>query len=179
MSKALPVFVLIIGIIMIIVGLAGLIVPGQILTDSSSRKPDTYPAVNGDGKDYSYIEQYVGGDAYNYIIGANLVGARITGIITARAILVVGGILVSCLGLIGIHFVNVMSEASESLVLNLRRITSRKTEDNSNRPATTYRSTASTVNQTETSHESWVCPNCGKNNPPTTSICLCGTERKK
>ena len=42
----------------------------------------------------------MGGDAYNYIIGASLVGAKISGLIMAKAVYTAAGVLVICLGLI-------------------------------------------------------------------------------
>lgn len=50
----------------------------------------------------SQIEEYVGGDAYNYIIGANIVGAKITGFIIAKAIFIAVGVLLFCIGIINL-----------------------------------------------------------------------------
>lgn len=115
MNKTLPVIVLIVGLAMICVGLFFLKVPGQFLTDSSYLKPEKYPVIAGDGSNFSYIEQYVGGDAYNYIIGASLVGSRITGLIVAKTVLVAGGILIACIGIIGLCLANSMSILHESI----------------------------------------------------------------
>ena len=79
---------------MLIVGLT-LQVPGTYLT--------TYASLDGaaiDGDTASSIREYVGGDAYNYIIGASLVGAKISGLIMAKAVYTAAGVLVICLGLI-------------------------------------------------------------------------------
>ena len=53
-----------------------------------------------DGDTASSIREYVGGDAYNYIIGASLVGAKISGLIMTKAVYTAAGVLVICLGLI-------------------------------------------------------------------------------
>ena len=88
---------IIIGIFLILVGLF-IQVPGGALT--------TYKFLDGDKAEdyvfddkYSSIDEYVGGDAYNYIIGASLVAGEISGVITAKAIFVVGGALCLCLGI--------------------------------------------------------------------------------
>ena len=115
MNKGMPVVVLLVGLAMICFGIFFLKVPGQYLTDSSYLKPDKYPAIAGDGSEFSYIEQYVGGDAYNYIIGATLVGSRITGLIIAKCVLVAVGILVSCLGVLGLCLAKSMTDLHDSI----------------------------------------------------------------
>ena len=47
---------------------------------------------------YSAIDEYVGGDAYNFIIGAVLVGSKITGMMTLKALFIVGGALCASFG---------------------------------------------------------------------------------
>ncbi len=91
------VFSIILGIILILIGLI-IPIPGGALT--------TYKSLDGESTDYytfdnrySSIDEYVGGDAYNYIIGSSLVSGRISGTITAKAICVVGGSICLCLGL--------------------------------------------------------------------------------
>lgn len=88
---------LIIGAILILIGLF-IKVPGGALT--------TYEGLNGEKTEYyvfddtySSIDEYVGGDAYNYIIGASLVAGKISGTMTTKAIFVVGGAICLCLGL--------------------------------------------------------------------------------
>ena len=88
---------IIIGLILISVGLF-LKVPGGALT--------TYGGLDGVSTDgyyfgnrYSSIDEYVGGDAYNYIIGASLVGGKIAGTLATKAILIVGGALSFGLGI--------------------------------------------------------------------------------
>ncbi len=86
--------VIIVGIVLIAVGLI-IAVPGDHLT--------TYESLGGsDG--YSYIREYVGGDAYNYIMGASLVAGHISGTMTMKAIFIAVGALVACMGLLAFAF---------------------------------------------------------------------------
>ena len=95
MKKKISILVLCVGTILIAVGLF-IQVPGDHLT--------TYSALNGkDG--YSAIEGYVGGDAYNYIIGASLIAGKISGIIAMKSVFIAIGCLIACIGLISIAFV--------------------------------------------------------------------------
>lgn len=48
--------------------------------------------------DTSKIEEYVGGDAYNYIIGAEIVGSKIVAAKTAQAIFICTGLFMATLG---------------------------------------------------------------------------------
>ena len=76
------------GIILITAGLM-IAVPGDYLT--------TYESLGGkDG--YSYIREYVGGDAYNYIMGASLVAGHISGTMAMKAVFIAVGVLVTCMG---------------------------------------------------------------------------------
>lgn len=87
--------VIIVGIALIAVGLI-IAVPGDRLT--------TYESLGGsDG--YSYIREYVGGDAYNYIMGASLVAGHISGTMTMKAVFIAVGALVACMGLLAFVFV--------------------------------------------------------------------------
>ena len=93
-QKLVRTVILLAGVALLIVGLT-LQVPGTYLT--------TYASLDGaaiDGDTASSIREYVGGDAYNYIIGASLVGAKISGLIMAKAVYTAAGVLVICLGLI-------------------------------------------------------------------------------
>ena len=49
----------------------------------------------------SYSAQYVGGDAYNYIIESSIRGGQISGMITCKTILISLGILLFFLVIIG------------------------------------------------------------------------------
>lgn len=88
---------IIFGIFLILVGLF-IQIPGGALT--------TYEYLDGDKTDfyvfddkYSSIDEYVGGDAYNFIIGASLVAGKISGTMTTKTIFIVSGILCLCLGI--------------------------------------------------------------------------------
>ena len=83
------------GIILITAGLM-IAVPGDYLT--------TYESLGGkDG--YSYIREYVGGDAYNYIMGASLVAGHISGTMAMKAVFIAVGALVTCIGLLAFAFI--------------------------------------------------------------------------
>ena len=87
MKKKIYISVIVIGAILFIVGL---------FTQIPSKELTTYELL--DDK-YSVIEEYVGGDAYNYIIGASLVGGEIAGAKTQKAVFISVGLLIICLGL--------------------------------------------------------------------------------
>ena len=72
-------------------------IPGGALTTYESLDGDSTTYYVFDDK-YSAIDEYVGGDAYNYIIGASLVSGKISGAMTSQAIYNVGGVLCICLG---------------------------------------------------------------------------------
>ena len=108
MKRAISVVVIFIGIILFIVGLS-IKIPGTELTTFSIL----------DGRDnYSAIKEYVGGDAYNYIIGASLVGGRISGVFAMKAIFISVGILIFCAGLICLSFVKKEDNQLASLQTN-------------------------------------------------------------
>lgn len=86
MKKGVSVIVAIIGVVLFVVGLS-LKVPSKALT--------THSFLN-DG--HSVIEEYVGGDAYNYIIGASLIGGEIAGAKTQKAMFTSIGLLIMCAG---------------------------------------------------------------------------------
>lgn len=87
MKKKISISVIVIGAILFIVGL---------FTQIPSKELTTYELL--DDK-YSVIEEYVGGDAYNYIIGASLVGGEIAGAKAQKAVFISVGLLIICLGL--------------------------------------------------------------------------------
>lgn len=94
-SKAF-LFPILLGLILILAGIF-LPIPGGALTTSkysNGEKTDYYVF---DDK-YSSIDEYVGGDAYNYIIGASLVAGKMSGAITAKAVFIAGGAVCLCLG---------------------------------------------------------------------------------
>lgn len=92
MKKVVSIIVVLIGLGLVVAGF-GIGIPGDHLTTWSSLSD-----VDG----YSYIEEYVGGDAYNYIIGASLVAGHISGNLAAQAILIAGGVITACIGLVSL-----------------------------------------------------------------------------
>ena len=88
MKKKISVLVMIIGLVLFIVGL---------FTKIPNKELTTYSGLSGK---YSVIEEYVGGDAYNYIIGASLVGGEIAGAKTQKAVFISVGSLIFVLGLL-------------------------------------------------------------------------------
>lgn len=87
----------IVGLILILIGLF-LKVPGGALTTYRSLDGDSAGSYYVFDKKYSAIDEYVGGDAYNYIIGASLVAGKTAGMIAAKAITMVGGAICVCFG---------------------------------------------------------------------------------
>lgn len=83
------------GIILITASLV-ISVPGDYLT--------TYESLGG-SNGFSYIREYVGGDAYNYITGASLVAGHISGTMAMKAIFIAVGVLVTCTGLLAFAFI--------------------------------------------------------------------------
>lgn len=81
--------VIAIGIVLVCIGLL-LQVPSKELT--------TYSFLGDSG--YSVIEEYVGGDAYNYIIGAALVAGEIAGVMIQKAVFISIGLLIVCIGML-------------------------------------------------------------------------------
>lgn len=98
-SKCIKAYIcpIIIGIVLILIGLF-IQIPGGALTTHESLDGNKTGFYNFDDK-YTAIDEYVGGDAYNYIIGASLVAGKISGTMTTKAIFIVGGILCLCLGI--------------------------------------------------------------------------------
>lgn len=86
------------GTILIIVGLL-IQVPGGVLTTYGTLDGDKASYYEFDDK-YSAIDEYVGGDAYNFIIGACLVAGKTAGTMAAKAVFIVGGVMLLCAGLI-------------------------------------------------------------------------------
>lgn len=88
-SRTAAYIVIAIGIVLVCIGLL-LQVPSKELT--------TYSFLDDSG--YSVIEEYVGGDAYNYIIGAALVAGEIAGVMIQKAVFISIGLLIVCIGLL-------------------------------------------------------------------------------
>lgn len=88
---------IIIGVILILAGLI-IQIPGGALTTYESLDGVSTHGYVFDNK-YSSIDEYVGGDAYNYIIGASLVAGKTAGAMAAKAICIVGGVMCFCFGM--------------------------------------------------------------------------------
>lgn len=50
------------------------------------------------GSSSFHVEEYVGGDAYNYIIGACILGGHIAGAMATKSVFVAIGLVLICLG---------------------------------------------------------------------------------
>ena len=87
----------ILGVALLLVG-CFMKMPGTALTTVKSADGNTCTSDYYIGDRYSAIDEYVGGDAYNYIIGSALVAGRISGTITAKTICIVAGTLCICAG---------------------------------------------------------------------------------
>lgn len=107
---------IIIGIILVAAGLI-IQIPGGALTTLeilNGRSTDNYVFDNK----YSSIDEYVGGDAYNYIIGASLVAGKITGAMVAKTICIVGGSMCICFGMTLMMLMKKKDNPNEITVLN-------------------------------------------------------------
>ena len=102
-KKGISIIVILIGIALVAVGLV-IAVPGDHLT--------TY-SILADKYGYSYIKEYVGGDAYNYIIGASLVAGHISGNLAMKAIFIAGGVITACMGLLSFAWASKESGAAK------------------------------------------------------------------
>lgn len=91
------IYPIIIGLVLIFIGLITPI-PGGALTTYQSLEGTATTDYSFSNK-YSTIDEYVGGDAYNYIIGASLVAGKLSGAMTSKAIYIVGGTLCFCFGI--------------------------------------------------------------------------------
>ena len=92
MKKKISVLVMVIGLVLFIVGL---------FIKISSKELTTYSSLSDK---YSVIEEYVGGDTYNYIIGASLVGGEIAGAKAQKAVFISMGSLIFVIGLLAYSF---------------------------------------------------------------------------
>lgn len=92
MKKGGAVTAIVLGIILIVLGIV-IRIPSKELT--------TYKLLEGE---YSIIDEYVGGDAYNYIIGASLVAGNIAAAKISKSLFIAVGVLVMCIGLIANNY---------------------------------------------------------------------------
>lgn len=82
MKKICSILVIAIGITLFVIGYT---------TKIPSKNLTTFSILEGDK--YSAIDEYVGGDAYNYIIGASLVSGKIAAAKIERVIFISTGII--------------------------------------------------------------------------------------
>lgn len=107
---------IIIGILLVLIGLI-IRVPGGALTTYKSLDGESAGSYYAFDNRYSSIDEYVGGDAYNYIIGASLVAGKTAGVIAAKAISMVGGAICFCFGLT-LKMMEPEAPSAESPVVN-------------------------------------------------------------
>lgn len=88
MKKTISIIIMVMGAALFIVGL---------FTKIPSKKLSTWFY---EEDTHSVVEEYVGGDAYNYMIGASLVGGEIAGAKAQKAIFISIGSLIFVLGLL-------------------------------------------------------------------------------
>lgn len=67
------------------------------------------------GAEHFHIEEYVGGDAYNYIIGACILGGHISGAMTVKAVFAIGGLALICAGVTALAIFGTGMEKDEGM----------------------------------------------------------------
>lgn len=97
MKKKAFICPIILGIILIVIGVC-IRIPGGVLTTYKTLDGETAESGVFDTK-FSSIDEYVGGDAYNYEIGASLVAGKMAGAIVSKTIFVVSGAICVCFGI--------------------------------------------------------------------------------
>lgn len=90
LNNIIPVVCLVIGLILIIVGI-GMDVPTSYISSYS-------------------MQEYVGGDAYNFIIEACLRGGRIAGAEISKCLYIVIGVLIACVSALKVNIVKPSNE---------------------------------------------------------------------
>ena len=126
--------------------------------------------------DYSYDNQYVGGDAYNYIIN----GTYFSGYSSlAAGMFIIAAIFIST-GII----INVKEECTDAILYKLEKLQLNVESPKTNsQPALIGSSSFSNskLNLSSVSNNSdgkWICSDCGEMNPKSTRICRgCGKEK--
>ena len=89
-KRRISLIVMAAGAILLLIGLCLTVPSDQLTTLESLAKYDSY----------SYVESYINGDAYNYIIAGSLIGGRIAGTLALKGGLISVGTLIVCIGLI-------------------------------------------------------------------------------
>ena len=115
-------------------------------------------------REISNPQKYIGGDAYNYQIEASIKAGEIAGAKTARAIYLIGGILLLFSSLIANGISNVLME-TKKITSSSNNSISGINQNNNSIPTTAQ------VNYGDT----WTCKKCNEKNPITSSSCKgCG-----
>ena len=157
-KKKISIMIIAIGAILFIVGLF-LGIPSKELT--------TYSFY---GENYTVIDEYVGGDAYNYIIGASLVGGQIAGAKAQKAIFVSVGLLIMCIGLLALSHSN---EENKSIEPSYTYIENKEKQKDVN-----LEETASEKLEDSVDEDAWLCKKCNEKNESTAQYCKsCGEYR--
>lgn len=102
MNKKAFILPIILGIVFIIYGFT-IKIPGAALTTSETLDGSETNYYVMDNK-YSAIDEYVGGDAYNFEIGASLIAGKIAGTMISKNIFIVSGAICICFGITMIIF---------------------------------------------------------------------------
>lgn len=89
-KRRISLIVMAAGAALLLIGLCFTVPSDQLTTYESLAKYDSY----------SYVESYINGDAYNYIIAGSLIGGRIAGTLALKSVLIAVGALIVCIGLI-------------------------------------------------------------------------------
>lgn len=106
MRKTNSTIIILIGTVLFFIGL---------FTKVPSKELTTHSALSDN---HSVIEEYVGGDAYNYIIGASLIGGEISGAKTQKAVFISIGLLILSIGLLSLsrNSSNKLNENNETAI---------------------------------------------------------------
>ena len=106
MRKTNSTIIILIGTVLFFIGL---------FTKVPSKELTTHSALSNN---HSVIEEYVGGDAYNYIIGASLIGGEISGAKTQKAVFISIGLLILSIGLLSLsrNSNNKLNEPNETAI---------------------------------------------------------------
>ena len=119
----------------------------------------------------------------SFVFGFILITSATVGsgyLIVAGIVLIVGGSILSWIGSFVLYGFGELVENSSDLVrMKKDEIQSCKTRQGttSQRSYSNESKLDSTVRKPNVNPKQWTCPHCGKSNPMTTSICICGTDR--
>ncbi len=144
------------SIIAMITGVA-LLVLGIFLEEPSTRL------------NVSFLNMYVGGDAYNYIMEASLVAGKIAGIKAQKAIFISCGTMVFCTGLIS--FAYSLKEKSKAVV-------GEKNKQSYENGFSSLPYSESDEVEKISGKDKWKCAECGRVNADCIGTCACGNSKR-